>query len=238
MGDPARESAISAPSGAVSSLESDWEPDEGDLDVDLWCVDVGGTLECLSTRQVWMRLAQGRLSPTTPVWRDGLGHWAPIETIADLTDEGADERVSVPERSEIRARRRPDSLARSAGPSLDEEVSDDAGLDEAPDGSRSRGASLLALVALVGAARKRLAAKLWSAAVRRVLRRSLFALVVLGGLFAGGYGWLKYREGRALVVPRARRVAVDVAERARLLSARGRQSAEEAERSFWGARWQ
>jgi hypothetical protein len=231
MGASARVSKSLTPSGADGSRVDSWDEDADDVVPDLWCVEVDGAIECLSTRQVWKGLAQGRLTPTTPIWRDGLGHWAPIEAVAELTDDEGEERVTVPERSEIRARRRatpvPTSGLRSrakSDPRVGSRVIATAG--------RFVGAAL-ALPALVGA----LASRGAEVGRRSAVWRVLLAFVVLGGGLALGLSWFRGRETEPVRVPRAQRVAVDVGERVRLLCIRGRQNAAEAERRFWGERW-
>ncbi|MBM4359254.1 MAG: DUF4339 domain-containing protein [Deltaproteobacteria bacterium] len=222
---------------AEGSRAGSWVEDGDEALPDQWCVEVEGSLACLSTRQVWMGLAQGRLTPTTPIWRDGLGHWAPIEAVPELTDEEAEERVSVPERSEIRARRRmttpppvspPPELLRSG-------VARRASSVPAVVGAIV--GVLLALPALVGAASSRLFGVLRRPALRKAARRSLAVSLSIGAVVGALAGVQHLRENDLARVPRAQRVAVDFAERARVLSARGRQSAAEAEQRFWGERW-
>ncbi|MBM4376080.1 MAG: hypothetical protein FJ095_13425 [Deltaproteobacteria bacterium] len=212
-------------------------PDE-ELDLDQWCVELDGALACLSTRQVWMALAQGRIAPETPVWRDGLGHWAPILDVLELTQGDEEERVSVPERSEIRVRRPPPApLSTEPAASPRESLS---------TRSLARGRALVDAVGRGVAASRGLIAHvvlLWAsrawAAARSPLARKLYA--VLGGLsiaIGAAVAVFHAREAAVAKVPRAQRVAVDVADRARLVSARARMQTAEAERRFWRDRWQ
>jgi hypothetical protein len=220
---------------------------EEKLDFDQWCVEIDGTLACLSTRQVWMALAQGRIAPDTPVWRDGLGHWAPIVDVLELTQGDEDERVSVPERSEIRVRR-------AAPPPVAAEVA--AATSPAPDelpAPRSRiilaaqrvrelfgamGAVFVAAAAWVARRARFLARRAWGALGSPVARRLYVAvaLVAIVGLVATVA--VRVRDADLAKVPRAQRVAVDVADRARIVSARARMQTAEAERRFWRDGWQ
>jgi len=106
----------------TSTSASGWtvevRPAASDYDVDEhgpWCVDDGVSIVCLSTLQVWMALAAGRLDPKTKVWRDGRGYWQPIEQIAELTyapdAQLAEELIDeVPEISEVVIRRQQSAL--------------------------------------------------------------------------------------------------------------------------------
>jgi len=211
---------------------------DGELDLDQWCVEIDGALACLSTRQVWMALAQGRISPESPVWRDGLGHWVPIFNVLELTQGDEEERVSVPERSEIRVRRRPPtrrSIEQAASP---KESLATRGLARARALLDAVGRGVSASRDGIAHAALLWAGRAWSAARSR---RALRLYVVVGGLFVSTAVVVAVAHARELAlaeVPRAQRVAVDVADRVRLLSARTRMQTAEAERRFWRDRWQ
>lgn len=216
-------------------------PDE-DLELDQWCVEMDGAIACLSTRQVWMALAQGRIGSETPVWRDGLGHWAPIADVVELTHDTEGERVSVPERSEIRVRRpRPTPL-----PSVPEEPVHGSALSAGNSWlvgalRRASGLFVARLIArpraLVGAVGQ-LARRGLAAARAPLGKGTALALVGIASVCGLGAGVHRARTAAVAEIPRAQRVAVDVAERARLLSARARMHTAEVERRFWHDGWQ
>lgn len=78
-----------------------------------WCVDLEGSIRCMSACQVLHRLATGQLSQNHMIWRDGYGAWVPIgdcdelevaargELLSDL-DVDIEEAV---EESQVRLRR-------------------------------------------------------------------------------------------------------------------------------------
>jgi hypothetical protein len=67
-----------------------------------WCVDDGTTIACLTSRELWDAVSTRRMPTDTRVWREGFGHWHALAEILE-----AEERITVPERSEIRLRARP-----------------------------------------------------------------------------------------------------------------------------------
>ncbi len=206
---------------------SSWEGEET-CDYDQWCVELDGSITCLSKRQLWTALARGRVAPETPVWRDGLGHWVAIADVAELTVDDEDLRVSVPERSEIRVRRVPSPLAVSA-------------LDR-PSRWRTRSVELATLpftlirlgAAATGTASARAVRSVGRRLTRRaVLRAAAIVTLAVAGAVAGIHGASLADDD----VPRAQRVGVDVAEYARFLSARVHMRTVENERIWWSERW-
>lgn len=89
--------------GAVPRVSyEDWA-DVGAAEPDTrWCVDDGASIACLTSRELWDAVTAGRVSTEVRVWREGFGHWHALGEILD-----AEERVTVPERSEIRVRAQP-----------------------------------------------------------------------------------------------------------------------------------
>lgn len=207
------------------------EHDEA-FELDHWCVEIHEEIVCLSTRQVWMGLAQGRLRPETPVWRDGLGHWVAISALPDFTEEPLDdeEPVSVPERSEVRLRR----VALPVRTTVSEEL---------PSSRVWGGLRAWAASASQGARRGaravgRFGRRVLVAPRRAITWRNVGAGVAFSLVFAGliSLTLSGLRPERA-TIPRAQRFAVDVAERARFVSARVRTKSLENEQAWWHDRW-
>ncbi len=161
-----------------------------------WCVDLGDAIACMSTVQVWLALASGKVVPETKVWRDGMGCWLVIAQVPELTDEDDPaqlERQSVPEQSEIRRRR---SLTKPEPVTI---------------GSR------------------------WRRSLMSHWRRYLVLAAVVAGGLAGAIAF--HVATKPPPVEPLRRVAVDVAERSRLLVDRARETTLQRERAWWLSRW-
>jgi hypothetical protein len=198
-------------------------------DVDRWCVDAGSSIDCMSTRQVWMALAQGKLDPSTPVWREGFGHWLSISEVVELTQDEEDARITVPEQSEIRVRKQSLELT----PTPDDE-------HDAQPLPLVRPARIRTAFARLITAPSRGVAQLRSAWRRPRTRGRLAALlgVALGAatalsIWAGIAAWRRAHP----TLPRVQRVVVDVVDRARFVSAQADARATEDERAWWRERW-
>lgn len=238
MGAAERLSRASGNGGSAHD-HGDWESEPGE-ELDRWCAEVDGQLVCLSTRQVWTALAQGRLRPETPVWRDGRGHWTPILDVPELTDDGDEARISVPERSEIRPRRRHPVEGEGGGRAgvARGGVADRRGVGAATLALLRTGPSVLrALRARLIAAMCRAWSKRFSVLKARALRRTATVCLFVAGLALAAVAWVRLPASVAVPVPRAQRVAVDVAERARLVAARVGQRSLQRERDWWAQRW-
>lgn len=210
-----------------------WDAEEPQ-ELDQWCVELDGSLACLSKRQVWMALARGDLGPATPVWRDGLGHWAAIADVPELTDDEDEASVSVPDRSEIRVRRLPLPKSESARWRVETRRFVTTG---------ARRFVAIGPISWAFVGRRAARARALYVRSRRMIGRrvTLRFLCVTGALvvlaLVGTWCVLHAPQARRGDVPRAHRVAVDVAEHARLVSARIRTRTVEQERIWWRERW-
>ncbi len=64
----------------VSELDCDGSFEQGP-----WCVDHGNAIVCMSTTELRFAFADGEVSKTAKVWRDGRALWQRIDAVQELT---------------------------------------------------------------------------------------------------------------------------------------------------------
>jgi hypothetical protein len=197
-----------------------------------WCVDLGDTIECMNSVQIWTALAAGKLTPEVKVWRDGHPCWLPIADVDELTCEPEHDDpfdVSTPSTSQVVPRTRPrwsSSGAPSESPSqppssqpparpIVRTANSSERVFRHSSGGRIDSLPTLPRSSLFGQDR-------WFLTNRRALlaklRRPQWLVAVVAVLavlsFCVSYGW-GFGALTAQDLPLLRRVAVDVAERSR-----------------------
>jgi hypothetical protein len=111
----ARRSMVSTLPGETPPASQAWLSDRPS-----WCVDLGPTLQAMTTCDLWLGLAKGQIRPEMKVWREGMACWESVREVEEFALALPDAEMWAPPSSRrlrasaIRAGRLPDDDAAEA----------------------------------------------------------------------------------------------------------------------------
>lgn len=92
-----------------------------------WCVDLGPTLQAMTTCDVWLGLARGDIVPEMKVWREGMPYWTAVAKVPEFALALPDARVWSPAPGHVAAKLVAAMPAVANWPSLADEAAERAG---------------------------------------------------------------------------------------------------------------
>lgn len=69
-----------------------------------WCVDLGPTLQAMTTSELWLGLAKGEVQPTTKVWREGMPYWQAVARVPEFALALPETKAWSPASTQVTAR--------------------------------------------------------------------------------------------------------------------------------------
>jgi GYF domain 2 len=97
-----------------------------------WCVDLGPTLQAMTTCDVWLGLAKGDIVPEMKVWREGMPYWTAVAKVPEFALALPDAKMWSPVPGHVAAKLVAAMPAVANRPSLAEAADQDGAAPEEP----------------------------------------------------------------------------------------------------------